>query len=108
MLFSYFYSIKIEKAKQLAELTELAARKKIGAIIAPNFAIGAILMMKFAREAAKYLPDVEIIEMHHDKKLDAPSGTGFKTAQMIAEVRQAKIQGHPSEKETLEGARGLT
>ena len=44
--------------------------------------------------------------MHHDKKLDAPSGTGFKTAQMIAEVRQAKIQGHPSEKETLEGARG--
>ena len=82
--------------EQLAELTELAARKKIGAIIAPNFAIGAILMMKFAREAAKYLPDVEIIEMHHDKKLDAPSGTGFKTAQMIAEVRQAKIQGHPS------------
>ena len=92
--------------EQLAELTELATRKKIGAIIAPNFAIGAILMMKFAREAAKYLPDVEIIEMHHDKKLDAPSGTGFKTAQMIAEVRQAKIQGHPSEKETLEGARG--
>ena len=46
------------------------------------------------------------LPIYHDKKLDAPSGTGFKTAQMIAEVRQAKIQGHPSEKETLEGARG--
>ncbi len=92
--------------EQLVELKELAARKRIGAIIAPNFAIGAILMMKFAREAAKYLPDVEIIEMHHDKKLDAPSGTGLKTAQMIAEVRQAKTQGHPNEKETHEGARG--
>ena len=59
--------------EQLEELTALATHKKIGAIIAPNFAIGAILMMKFAKEAAKYLPDVEIIEMHHDQKLDAPS-----------------------------------
>ncbi|MEE1132704.1 MAG: 4-hydroxy-tetrahydrodipicolinate reductase [Caryophanon sp.] len=92
--------------EQLAELTALAAHKKIGAIIAPNFAIGAILMMKFAKEAAKYLPDVEIIEMHHDQKLDAPSGTGVKTAQMIAEVREAKGQGHPDEKETIAGARG--
>ena len=92
--------------EQLAELTALSADNKIGCIIAPNFAIGAILMMKFAREAAKYLPDVEIIEMHHDQKLDAPSGTGIKTAQMIAEVREAKIQGHPDEKETLAGARG--
>lgn len=92
--------------EQLAELTALAVSKKIGCIIAPNFAIGAILMMKFAREAAKYLPDVEIIEMHHDRKLDAPSGTGLKTAQMIAEVRAEKVQGHPEEKETYEGARG--
>lgn len=92
--------------EQLAEVTALAKDKGIGAIIAPNFAIGAILMMKFAKEAAKYLPDVEIIEMHHDQKLDAPSGTGVKTAQMIAEVRQAKGQGHPDEKETIAGARG--
>jgi 4-hydroxy-tetrahydrodipicolinate reductase len=63
-------------------------------------------MMKFAKEAAKYLTDVEIIEMHHDKKLDAPSGTGYKTAQMISEVRTAKVQGHPNEKETMAGARG--
>ncbi|MEK4229029.1 4-hydroxy-tetrahydrodipicolinate reductase [Solibacillus sp. FSL H8-0538] len=92
--------------EQLVELKELAASKKMGCIIAPNFAIGAILMMKFAREAAKYLPNVEIIEMHHDNKLDAPSGTGLKTAQMIAEVRDPKGQGHPNEKEMMQGARG--
>ena len=63
-------------------------------------------MMKFAKEAAKYLPDVEIIEMHHDQKLDAPSGTAVKTAQLIQEVRTSKAQGHPEEKETIEGARG--
>ncbi|WP_429979937.1 dihydrodipicolinate reductase C-terminal domain-containing protein [Lysinibacillus irui] len=56
----------------------MAKEKELGCIIAPNFAIGAILMMKFAKEAAKYLPDVEIIEMHHDQKLDAPSGTAVK------------------------------
>lgn len=92
--------------EQLEELTNLANEKNLGCIIAPNFAIGAILMMKFAKEAAKYFPDVEIIEMHHDKKLDAPSGTGIKTAQMISEVRAEKQQGHPNEKETHTGARG--
>lgn len=91
---------------QLQELTDLAREQKIGCIIAPNFAIGAILMMKFAKEAAKYFPDVEIIEMHHDQKLDAPSGTGLKTAQMISDVRTKKEQGHPDEKETHAGARG--
>ena len=59
----------------------------VGALIAPNFALGAVLMMRFAREAAKYMPDAEIIEMHHEKKLDAPSGTAAKTAEMIAEGR---------------------
>jgi 4-hydroxy-tetrahydrodipicolinate reductase len=53
-------------------------------LIAPNFALGAILMMRFCQEAAKYLPDAEIIEMHHERKLDAPSGTAAKTAEMIA------------------------
>lgn len=91
---------------QLEELIELSSEKRIGCIIAPNFAIGAILMMKFAKEAAKYLPDVEIIEMHHDQKLDAPSGTGLKTAFMIAEVRKERQQGHPNEQETIPGARG--
>lgn len=92
--------------EQLEELTNLAVEKEIGCIIAPNFAIGAVLMMKFSQMAAKYFPDVEIIELHHDQKLDAPSGTAVKTAQMITESREKKEQGHPNEKETLAGARG--
>ncbi|OKO95112.1 4-hydroxy-tetrahydrodipicolinate reductase [Geobacillus proteiniphilus] len=92
--------------EDIERLTELAEENNIGAIIAPNFAVGAVLMMKFARMAAKYFTDVEIIELHHDQKLDAPSGTALKTAQLIAEVRPSKKQGHPDEKETLAGARG--
>lgn len=92
--------------EQLEELKQLAESKKVGCIIAPNFAIGAVLMMKFAKEAAKYFPHVEIIELHHDKKLDAPSGTSIKTAQLISEEREKMKQGHPEEKEMLEGARG--
>ncbi|KAB8138466.1 4-hydroxy-tetrahydrodipicolinate reductase [Gracilibacillus oryzae] len=92
--------------EQLQELTELSEEKGIGVIIAPNFALGAVLMMQFAKWAAKYFPDVEIIEKHHDNKLDAPSGTAVKTAQLISEVREAKKQGHPDEKETISGARG--
>ncbi len=71
----------------VAHVRGLCRKHKLGALIAPNFAIGAILMMRFAQEAAKYLPDAEIIEMHHEKKLDAPSGTAAKTAEMIAEGR---------------------
>ena len=59
-----------------------------------------------AIEAAKYFPHVEIIEKHHDNKLDAPSGTAIITAQKIAEVRKAMHQGNPDEKETMAGARG--
>ncbi len=88
------------------ELSRVAEQKELGAIIAPNFAIGAVLMMKFASMAAKYFDDVEIIEQHHDRKLDAPSGTAVKTAKMISEVRDAKKQGHEDEREDLEGARG--
>ncbi|MED4204196.1 4-hydroxy-tetrahydrodipicolinate reductase [Neobacillus mesonae] len=92
--------------EQLLELDEICKEKELGCIIAPNFAIGAVLMMKFSQIAAKYFQDIEIIEMHHDKKLDAPSGTAVKTAEMIASVRETKIQGHPNEKETIQGARG--
>jgi 4-hydroxy-tetrahydrodipicolinate reductase len=63
-------------------------------------------MMKLAAEAAKYLPHVEIIEFHHDQKLDAPSGTALRTAEIIKEVRQQMKQGHPDEFEKLSGARG--
>lgn len=91
---------------ELKELAKTAEQKGIGVIIAPNFAIGAILTMKFAQMAAKYFPDVEIIEQHHDQKLDAPSGTAIKTAELISKMRIEKQQGHPNEKETIQGARG--
>ncbi|KAF1298081.1 4-hydroxy-tetrahydrodipicolinate reductase [Enterococcus sp. JM4C] len=90
----------------LSFLTNLSREKQVGGLIAPNFAIGAVLMMEFSKKAAKFFPDVEIIELHHDKKLDAPSGTAVKTAEMISEVRTAKKQGHPEEVETIAGARG--
>ncbi|MDA1475298.1 4-hydroxy-tetrahydrodipicolinate reductase [Bacillus changyiensis] len=92
--------------KDLENLRGLTEEKGIGAIIAPNFALGAVLMMKFSQMAAQYFSDVEIIEQHHDQKLDAPSGTALKTAEMISVVRDAKKQGHPDEKEILPGARG--
>ncbi len=92
--------------EDLEELQQICFEKELGCIIAPNFAIGAVLMMKFSQMAAKYFADVEIIEMHHDQKLDAPSGTAVKTAEMIAAVRESKKQGHPNEKETIKGARG--
>ena len=88
------------------ELAGLAKAKKVGAIVAPNFAIGAVLMMVFAAKAAKYLPHVEIIESHHDQKLDAPSGTAIKTAEGIQKERVEIKQGHPEEEELIEGARG--
>jgi 4-hydroxy-tetrahydrodipicolinate reductase len=93
-------------SKDIDQLNHLCQEKQLGCIIAPNFAIGAILMMKFAKQAAQYMPEVEIVEMHHDRKLDAPSGTAVKTAEMIAEVRDEHRQGHPDEKETMDGARG--
>ncbi len=93
-----------EEAK--AKIREEAEKQNTPAFIAPNFAIGAVLMMLMAKQAAKYMPEVEIIELHHDKKLDAPSGTAVQTAAMIAEVRKAHGQGHPEETEKLKGARG--
>ncbi len=93
-------------AQEIEELSRRAKETGLGAIIAPNFAIGAILCMKFAAIAAKYMPHVEIIELHHDQKLDAPSGTAVKTAEMIAAARKQVKQGHPDEQETLAGARG--
>lgn len=93
-------------SEDLEELQKLSEEKGIGAIIAPNFALGAVLMMKFSQMAAKYFQNVEIIELHHDQKLDAPSGTGIKTAEMIASVRESKKQGHPDEVEHIKGARG--
>lgn len=91
---------------EIGEIRTLVKKEKVGAFLAPNFSIGAILMMRFAREAAKYFPHVDIIEMHHDQKLDAPSGTALKTAEGILEVRAPMVQGHPNEYEKIPGARG--
>lgn len=88
------------------EITAFAKEKKVGGMIAPNFSIGAVLMMKFSAMAARYLHDIEIIESHHDQKVDAPSGTALKTAEMIMDVREPRRQGHPEEKEQMAGARG--
>lgn len=76
-------------ADQMAKIEDTAKATKCGAMVIPNFAIGAVLMMKFAAEAAKYMPAAEIIELHHDQKTDAPSGTSIKTAEMINEARKA-------------------
>ena len=94
------------KHEELEKWGEEAAAQGKCFFYAANFAIGAVLMMRFAEEAAKFMPEVEIIELHHDKKLDAPSGTAIQTAAMIAEVRKAHKQGNPDEFEKLEGARG--
>ncbi len=94
------------KEDDVKKLQVLAAEKKISGVIAPNFAIGAVLMMKFAQEAAKYLPDVEIIETHHDGKVDSPSGTAIRTAELISQTR-AKIPTAVKEEVALiPGARG--
>jgi len=92
--------------EQIDELDKLCKERGLGGLIAPNFSIGAILMMQFAQQAAKYFPNLEIIEYHGDQKLDAPSGTAVKTAELISEVRQELRQGNPKEEETIEGARG--
>ncbi|MBE3554321.1 MAG: 4-hydroxy-tetrahydrodipicolinate reductase [Thermicanus sp.] len=94
------------KPDEINTLSRLAGEGKVGAVIAPNFALGAVLMMRFAQMAAKYMPNVEILEFHHDQKLDAPSGTALKTAEMIQEVREERKQGNPLEEERLQGARG--
>ena len=88
------------------ELALIALEQKTPVFIIPNFAIGAILMMRFAAEAAKYMPDVEIIEKHHEHKLDAPSGTAVMTMQLIAQNREPHLQGAVNEKEKISGSRG--
>ncbi|MCL0318700.1 4-hydroxy-tetrahydrodipicolinate reductase [Apilactobacillus xinyiensis] len=91
---------------QLDELKSMAKSHNLGGLIAPNFGLSAVLLMKFAQEAAQYFPDVEIIEMHHDDKKDAPSGTALNTAKLIDKVRPAHEQGADDNVETLDHVRG--
>ena len=74
----------------LERIREMVKTSGIGAFIAPNFALGAVLLMHFAATAARFFPQAEIIELHHDQKIDAPSGTALKTAEMIAAARKAQ------------------
>ena len=92
--------------EEIQELTSLSEEKKLGGLIAANFAIGAILLMQFAAQAAKYFPHLEIIELHHDKKKDAPSGTAVKTAELVSQTRTSLQQGAADEEELMAGARG--
>lgn len=91
---------------QIDELKKLSEEHNVGCIIAPNFSTGAVLMMMFAKMAAKYFNNAEIIELHHNQKKDAPSGTAVKTAKMMAEVNENFATGNCAEVETIEGARG--
>jgi 4-hydroxy-tetrahydrodipicolinate reductase len=86
----------------------LAAKPQVGVVIAPNFGIGAVLMMQFAAKAARYFESAEIVEMHHPAKIDAPSGTARRTAEMIAAARRAAGMGPAPDAtvDPLNGARG--
>ncbi|MFE3658813.1 4-hydroxy-tetrahydrodipicolinate reductase [Streptomyces sp. NPDC059165] len=95
--------------ERLAHLrTTLDASPETGVLIAPNFSIGAVLTMKFAAQAARYFESVEVVELHHPNKADAPSGTATRTAQLIAAARaEAGCAPQPDATVTaLEGARG--
>ncbi len=93
-------------AGDLEALRERFRAEQIGGILAPNFALGAILMMEFARRAARFFPHVEITELHHDRKRDAPSGTAVRTARLIADARGTAPPRAVAETEVVAGARG--
>ena len=92
--------------EQISELKTLSEKEKLGCFIAPNFSTGAVLMMKFAQIASKYFQNAEIIELHHNKKKDAPSGTAVRTALMMSEENSDFTRDNCPEVETIEGARG--
>ena len=99
-----------------ADFSELAGVGSANLFVAPNFAIGAVLMMRFAVEAAKHMPECEIIELHHDRKVDAPSGTAALTAKRIEEaggnlhqpIHSVRLPGLVAHQEVLFGGPGQT
>lgn len=93
-------------AEFIAHLERECAAKRLGAVVAPNFAIGAVLMMQFARQAARFFESAEIIELHHDQKVDAPSGTAKATAEMMRAERESAFRRNEAEKQTVPGTRG--
>jgi 4-hydroxy-tetrahydrodipicolinate reductase len=101
---------------QLEALRELAGRSRGNCLIVPNFAIGAVLMMEAAKMIAPHMPDCEIIELHHEQKLDAPSGTAKRTAELIAQaggraeppIHSVRLPGLVAHQEVLFGGLGQT
>lgn len=93
-------------APQIAEFKNECAQLKRGGIIVPNFSLGAVLMMKCAKDIAKYFPHAEIVEFHHDKKLDSPSGTALRTAELMAEACKSINSDSLPSRETVKGSRG--
>ena len=95
---------------RIAKIKSLLSTSKSGVLIAPNFAIGAVLMMEFATKAAKYFESAEIIELHHPNKVDAPSGTAARTAELMSAARkEAGLSAGPdATTSSLDGARGAT
>ncbi len=91
---------------QLIEIEKLTKEKNTACFIAPNFTTGAVLLMMFAKQAAKYFKNAEIIELHHNQKKDAPSGTAIKTAELMAEANPDFTTGNCAESEIIKGARG--
>lgn len=91
---------------RLAELRDLLQDSETGVLIAPNFGIAAVLMMQFAAQAARFFDSVEIVELHHPHKADAPSGTARRTAELIAEARRGMAPMPDATSTALEGARG--
>jgi len=90
----------------VARLRARCAAEEVGVLLAPNFALGALLMMEFSRHAARFFPHVEITELHHDRKRDAPSGTAARTARLIAAARGPAPEAAVQETEAVSGARG--
>jgi 4-hydroxy-tetrahydrodipicolinate reductase len=94
--------------QQLQNLSEFAEKASTGTLIIPNFSIGVVLLQQAALTASQYFDHVEIIELHHDRKADAPSGTAIKTAQMLGEMGKSFNPPKVESKETMTGARGAT
>lgn len=92
--------------EQIAELAEFADKAEMGGVIAPNFSIGMVLLQEAAIRASQYFEHVEIIELHHNQKADAPSGTAVQTAQRLAELGKSFNPPQVAETEQLAGARG--
>lgn len=93
-------------AEDLEEVARLARASEVGAVVAPNFALGAVLMVHLAKIAARFFDYAEIVELHHEQKIDAPSGTALSTARAMAEARGKPFQYARAQKESLAGTRG--